>query len=155
MNGIDFSIVSEVAEIENELRKLHIYVPNISKKILKKITSKQKSKLRTAYRQSGLKTTSNALYKSIYGTAKNNFTGYAGIASKQAYKFIPLNYGMEIRAKDKYLTFQVNGEWVKVRSVHIPARNFFEVGARYMDSQEMKRDIEVILKREVDKALKV
>lgn len=149
-----YSIESNIDEIENKLKKLGLFIPNIERKILKKIVSKGKTKLRQGLKSSGIHTKTGSLYKSIYGSAKNEHIAYLGVMSKQAYRFIPLNYGATISAKRKeYLTFKIGDRWVKVKSVVIPARAFFDRATNYVGSAEMDVDVITIVNKEIDKLM--
>lgn len=153
---VKISIESEIREVEETLQELGLSIPNINKKILKKIVAKGKNKLRKAYRSSGLDTKTGSLYRSIYGSAKTDSAGYIGIVSKMAYRFIPQNYGATIQPKHgEYLNFKVGDTWVKVRSVSIPAHNFFYAAEQYVNSEEMQNDIISVLDKELDRLTKL
>lgn len=60
--------------------------------------------------------------------------------------------GTEIKAKnEKYLTFQIDGKWVKKVSVRIPSKNFIEEPAEsYLKSGDMKKDMDFYLQKKLD-----
>ena len=154
---LQMEIESDIAATQATLAELGIHIPNISKKILKRIASKGRAKLRKAYMTSGIETKTGALYKALFQSAKGNDLAYFGVASKQHYVFLPLNYGAEIQAKGgAYLTFQdASGGWHRVKSIHIKARNFFHAAEDYIGSQEYQADIDTVVGREVDKLFKL
>lgn len=153
---VNLSIESNLLPVEERLQELGLYIPKLQKKIIQKITAKGKSKLRSAYRRSGLQSKSGKLYAAIYGKAKTEDVGYLGIASKQHYKALPNIFGADIYPKNSdYLRFQVNGEWKTVRSVHIPAHNFWSAAENYINSAEMQKDIDSVVEKEIDRMFRL
>lgn len=63
-----------------------------------------------------------------------------------------LNYGKKIEAKyRKYLTFTVNGNFVRVKNVQIQAKNFMNSGEQYISSGAFQTDAQAILNKELKK----
>jgi hypothetical protein len=149
---ISISIENNIALYEQELEEMGLSIPGWCKKILRVLTAKGKNKLRIGYKNSGLTIKSGRLYKSIYGSVKNDYVAYLGILSKQAYKFIPQNYSAEISAKNKeYMQFEVAGNWVSVKSFKIPEHDYFSAAENYLNSTAAEVDEERVLQREIDK----
>lgn len=65
--------------------------------------------------------------------------------------------GYSITAKDphKYLTFNINGKWVKKKSVTVAPRDFIEAPIdRYMESGELERRIDKAFDKQLQKVAK-
>jgi len=151
---VTLSISQDINEAEAQLKKLGLFIPNINKKILKRLATKGRSELRSAYKRSGLHEYTGKLFNGIYMSVKTNDAAYVGMVSKQAYKFIPLNYGMRIRPKtQKNLVFRGFNGWVRVSEVNIPSRNFFKAIESYLNGPRMYKDINTVLDREVQKIM--
>jgi len=151
---VTLSISSDLNEAEAKLKKLGYFIPNINKKILKRLATKGRSELRSAYKRSGLQEYTGKLFNGIYMSVKTSEAAYVGVISKQAYKFIPLNYGMRITPKKHgKLVFRGYDGWVRVSEVTIPARNFFGALERYLGSSRIYKDINAVLDREVKKVM--
>lgn len=149
---VNVDIRCDIQEVHSALKELGINLKNINRKILKRVTIKARSKARKAFT---LNSKTGELKKSIYSSSRRNDVGFVGMMSKKLYRFIPHEYGATlVPKKEKYLKFQINGEWKSVKSVHIPARPFL-VGAiqGYVESNEFNDDIQIVLDREVNKAM--
>ena len=161
---LDLSVESDVAGVEDELKELGLYIPNIARKILKRLTAKGRSKLKKAYGQIGIHEGSGeAKYKgtreyvhlrdALFASAKDLYVGYFGRGEQGKIQVHPLNYGAELRpSRGEYLTFRdASGNWHKVKSVHIAAHNFFAAATDYVGSAEYENDIDTVVSREVNK----
>lgn len=65
--------------------------------------------------------------------------------------------GYSITAKDphKYLTFNINGKWVKKKSVTVAPRDFIEAPIdRYMESGELRNSIDKAFDKQLEKVAK-
>ena len=83
------------------------------------------------------------MYDVVSSNAKSsNMVGYGYVNAS----------GADIKAKNgKYLTFQIDGKWVKKASVKIPSKNFIEEpGERYLRSTQMKDDMDFYLQKKLD-----
>ena len=154
---VKVSIESNISDVNKHLEELKLYIPKLGKIIISRISYKGRAIARKSYKRSHITTRTGALYKAIYGSAKTEYAGYIGIASKQAYKFIPLNYGGSHTPTRgaKYLTFLVGNRWVSVKATTIPARNFFRDAIDYTKSSEMANDINKIAIKQIGKMYKI
>jgi|GEM_PF-5662156 len=158
MSGmVGLSIESNLDDVEKEVSALGLCMPDLDRKILSRVSLKGRAKLRKAYKASGIHTARGDLYKAIFASAKSGEVAYFGVASKQHYKFIPINYGEELRpTRNDFLLFQgSNGDWHRVRSVHIKAHDFFAVALNYVNSPEFQEDIDRVVDREVSRMFKI
>lgn len=151
---IELEIQYDVNVIQDKLEALGIDLKNVNRKILKRITAKARSKIIAEYRRNYH--SKGGITKAVYASAKNNNAGFVGILSKKAYIYKLKETGGTIKVKrKKYLTFQINNQWVKVKSVSITANPFIKPAfGRYSRSGEYKQDIDLVVQRIIDKANK-
>jgi hypothetical protein len=156
-----FSVDLEFKEFKKQIEQFQYEMPKIAKKMMTAVFSEMRKNARAAAPRDSGKLRRSINYfafddwegrlttwnKGKNGTAKN----YGFYSSFQ-------ETGVEIHAKkEEYLTFKINGEWKKVKSVRIPAKPFMRpsfdkyfagnaaLGIRIMDmklQQEMNRIIE-------------
>lgn len=166
MQTIGNGIISVKAEVDQVLRFFDGIKANeksISRSIMSQVGQGGRKYVRSRY-SSILHKRSGALYKSIkYRVYKNGknvvFTADANSGKKTSkdgrtarYGFM-LASGYTINAKNgKYLTFNINGKWIKRKSVTVSPRDFMEGPlTRYMDSGELKNRIDKAFEKQLDK----
>lgn len=107
---------------EKALRALDVTkrdMNKIAKKMMIKTFQEARKEIRAGYRGKVLRRGTGNLSKNIIIKGSNDFSGLLRVASFYASFH---ETGTTITAKKKYLTFQVKGNWVKVKQVTIPAR---------------------------------
>jgi hypothetical protein len=155
-------IKSDIADAKEGLEALGLEIKNINRKILRTLTTRAKTKVRTSYRQN-LNTKSGVMIGSAYSSAKNNVAGWVGLGSPLA---MVQETGKTINAKGKYMRIFIgktiktawgkgygDGKWLTVKSVSIPARPFFYPAMEeFAGSAEYMAIIEKVLAREIKRA---
>lgn len=149
------SIQADISESINFLEKLGADRKKTLRRILSGVGSDARNKAKKAYKSSGLNQRSGTLYRSISrkivsrGQAvmieakaqneKNIFYGYA------------LTKGSKITAPEgKSLSFQINGKWIKAKSVQLKAHDFIEQPVkRYLDSNAFKVKVDKLVDKEI------
>lgn len=169
------SIKAECKDAIKTLEKLQYNTKYIQRKILSGVGTQAKNQVKRQYNTLLHKRSGN-LYKSINRkvnkkgdtvsitanvVAGNNATvvvdngrkGRGKTLVKQARYGYILAYGSHIKAKNKeYLTFKVNGKWVKKKEVFVKERNYMKPPVeRYLGSSDYKATVERILQKEIDK----
>lgn len=149
-------IQTDFYEVEELLKNLGKQGKNISRYILRNIGRITKNKIKKSY-NIYLHKQSGDLYKSI--TSSQSKRGLYNVISANAkddktkvrYAYV-LAQGAEIKAKNKkYLTFNVNGKWVKKKSVKLPSNEFMETPAnKYLKSTQMKQDMDKYLQKKLE-----
>jgi hypothetical protein len=131
------------------------------RRILSGIGTAAKNQVKKAYKSYGLSKGTGALYKSI--TRKVIRSGKAVIveakaqsAKNQVFYGYALSKGAEITAKNgEYLTFQIDGKWVKVHSVKLPSRDFVTTPVkRYLGSPAFSQKLDQLVDREIKRVEK-
>lgn len=113
-------------ELQEQLGSFQNDIDYIKKRITAKILSLTKKDVQKGLKGQFLKKDTGYLYKSIKYKA---FPG--GIGSIRAGAFYASNHENGIieihprKRSNKYLVFQINGEWKKVSLIHLPKRVFF------------------------------
>jgi len=98
---------------------------------------------------SGMGTVNGWLSRHVYGVRRSETHG---VVAAPMFKAEILERGGIIKAKkEKYLTFKVNGEWKKVKSVKIPAKKWFTEATRGMESSDAYM---AAINQGIDKVLK-
>lgn len=149
-------IQTEFQLVEELLKNLGKQGKSISRYVLRNIGRITKNKIKKSY-NIYLHKQSGDLYKSIksYQSKRALYNVISANAtddkSKVRYAYV-LASGSTIQAKNKkYLTFNVNGKWVKKKSVKIPANDFMETPAtKYLKSTQMKQDMDKYLQKKLD-----
>lgn len=141
-------------DAEKALRALDVTkrdMSRIAKRMMSKTFQEARKEIRAGYRGKTLQKQSGNLAKTITYKASNDFSGLLRVASYYA-SFHEL--GVTITAKKKnFLTFQVKGNWVKVKSVTIPKRPVVEpVNEKYFGNGRAAEPImEQTMQAELDK----
>lgn len=125
--------------------------------LLSGIGTAAKGEVRRAYKSYGLSKGTGQLYKSIQRKVFRN--GKAVVVQAKAQRDGKVYYGYalaggsEIKAgKDKWLTFQKDGSWVKVKSVKLPKRNFVEEPVQnWLKSPKFTAKVDELMKKEIAK----
>ena len=148
------SLETDFDEAFNLIDGLGKEFPKIRRKVLAGIGTTAVKKSKTAYRGMLQKRTGN-LYKSIKRSVVKSGKAVviyprAKSSNNVAYGF-PLAKGSVIRAKDDdYLTFQVNGRWVKKKEVRVPSHDFVEGPINsYLGSKAHKDQMDQIIEKEL------
>lgn len=122
----------------------------IARRMMSKVSGAIRKDVRDKNLKGGvLKKQEGLLLKSIKYKAKTDFT--ATISSGTSYSSTH-EMGKSILPKNKkYLTFQVDGEWKKVRNINIPQRQFlWPVIDEYFQTKKAEKIMDDVL----DEALK-
>jgi hypothetical protein len=145
--SITFSIDSDIKHVLNAVSATKADGPKIRKKLLGIAASGGRSAVRKST-YSNLKRGSRALYKGYYYRVKNPDEAY--IVNRAVHASTQI-FGNVINVKSaKYLTFQIDGEWKKVKRVHVSGRlKFFEEIDRYLGSNLMVKKLEEKLVKEL------
>ena len=157
--------VSVKAEIDDALKFFDGLAANkttIARGLLNTVGAGGKRSIRRNY-PALLHKRSGMLYKSIkYTTYRNGtqvvFTNTANSGKRTSkdgrtarYGFM-LASGYTITAKKGYLTFNINGKWVKKQSVTVAPRDYMEEPVlRYMNSGELNRNLDATFQKQVDR----
>ena len=152
-------------EIDDALKffdGLNVNKTTIARGLLNTVGAGGKSRIKRNY-PALLHKRSGLLYKSIkYTTYRNGtkviFTNTADSGKRTSkdgrtarYGFM-LASGYTITAKSGYLTFNINGKWVKKKSVTVASRDYMEEPVlRYMDSGELNRNLDATFQKQVDR----
>lgn len=130
--------------------------PKIRRRLLAGIGTSIKNRSKKAYR-SLLKKKSGNLYKSLKRRVVKSGKAVVIDAKARAENHVFYGYalaeGSTITAKkDKYLTFQIDGKWVKKESVKLPEKDYVSAPAeRYLGSAEYRQQIDKLVQKEIDK----
>lgn len=153
-----FSVEEDFSIIKKQLNEVGLEknINRIQKTILRRLGSKSRTKVRQSLR-SNFKRRTGSLSKSIgYKITRNNTAIISPKDGKNMMKANVLEKGAFIRPKKgNYLTFQINGKWIRKRSITIEGRNWFHSAVdKFMKSSESQKLIEDTLYKEVDKIWK-
>lgn len=130
--------------------------PKIRRRLLAGIGTTVKNKAKREYKTL-LKQKSGNLYKSlkrrVIKSGKAVVIDAKARAENQVFYGYALAEGSTITAKnDKYLTFQIDGKWVKKESVKLPENDYISKPAeRYLGSSEYRQQIDKLVQKEIDK----
>lgn len=130
--------------------------PKIRRRLLAGIGTTVKNKAKREYKAL-LKQKSGNLYKSlkrrVIKSGKAVVVDAKARAKNQVFYGYALAEGSTITAKSqKYLTFQVDGKWVKKESVKLPENDYISKPAeRYLGSAEYRQQIDRLVQKEIDK----
>ena len=165
METIGNGIISVKAEVDQVLRffdGIKVSEKSISRGIMSQVGQGGRKAVRSKY-GSILHKRSGALYKSIkYKVYKNGrnvvFSADANSGKKTSkdgriarYGYM-LASGYTITAKHGFLTFNINGKWLKKKSVTVAPKDFMEGPLnRYMDSGDLKDRIDKAFQKQLDK----
>ena len=150
------SVECDLDEALDFFRGLEKEYPKIRRRMLAGIGSSARNRAKKAYR-GVLNKGSGNLYKSIKrGVVKS---GKAVVISPQARADNHVLYGYAlqqsalIEAKDSdYLTFQIDGKWVKKKSVRLKEHDFMEGPIlQYLGSQDYRDQLDKLLAKEITK----
>lgn len=150
------SVETDFDEAFSFLFRLNKQFPRVRRNLLAGIGQASVGRSKTAYKGLLQKRSGN-LYKSIKKSVVKS--GKAVVIYPRAmsdnnvrYGF-PLAKGSVIQAKgDNYLTFQVNGKWVKKKQVQIGSHDFVEGPImKYIGSQDYYNQVNRLLKKEIEK----
>lgn len=161
------SVKSDFDEVRKTLDETGAQVKNINRKILTGVGTKAKNAARRAYEVT-LKKRSGALYQGIQRivTRKGDRVVIYSPASREGGKSRSSRYGFilasgaTIKAKGRgflqtsipYLTFKVDGRWVRTREVNLPAKDWLTPPIEaYLNSPRYDDDVNRILDREIKK----
>ena len=161
---LDEGVISINADISDAMayfNGLEVNKKAIQKKLLSAVGTGGKQAIRRNYR-SVLKKRSGTLYKSIRSYVERNgsavvFTNNAdsgkntGKGGKAGRYGFMLASGYDVEAKDKLLTFQIDGKWYRMHHVHVDAKDFTEGPIeRYVDSLDCQNRLDTALQKQVD-----
>ena len=150
------SIETDISEPLEYLESLGANKHKAMRRILGGVGTAAKAQVKKAYKSHGLSKGTGALYKSI--TRKVMRSGKAVIVEAKAqtpednvFYGYALAKGAQITAKKgKYLTFQIDGKWIKVHSVKLPERDFVASPVkRYLNSPAFGTKLDQLVEREL------
>lgn len=151
------SVEADLSGPLDTLEKMGARRRTVMKRMLSQVGTAAKNEAKRAYRPVGLRKQTETLYKSIQKKVMRN--GAAVIIRPGAQRDGSVLYGYAlakgaiITAKDsKWLTFQKDGKWVKVRSVRIPSHDYImgPVG-KYLKSTAFKDKVDTIMEKEIQR----
>ena len=128
----------------------------IRRHLLAGVGTSAKNKAKT-FAKSKIHKQSGALFKSfkrrVISHGKAVLIEAKARAANQVFYGYALAKGATIKAKHSdYLTFQVDGKWVKAHEVKLPERDYIsEPVKKYIDSSECKQQMERLVQKELDK----
>lgn len=145
--------LTEVMELFDNLEKGQ---NRIRRNILAGVGTSAKNRVKKLYKTYNLQKGTGALYKSIRRKVIRSGKAViveAGARNKQILYGYALAKGSAIRAKsDEYLTFQIDGKWVKVHQVKLPERDFVSEPVNdYLKSTALRNQLDKLAQREIDK----
>lgn len=150
------SIETDINDALEFLENLGANKHTTMRRILSGTGTAAKNQVKKAYKSYGLSKGTGALYKSI--SKKVIRSGKAVIVEakvqsekNQVFYGYALAKGAEITAKSgEYLTFQIDGKWIKVHSVKLPERDFVATPVkRYLSSPAFGQKLDQLVEREV------
>lgn len=153
----ELSVETDISEPIKMLTELGGKKTTVMRHLLSGLGTAAKRQVKKAYKSQGLNKRTGALYKSIQRKVLRNGKAVLIQAKAQsddkAYYGYALAKGSTITAKNSnYLTFQVNGKWVKVHSVKLPAHDFVESPVKtYLQSTDFKVKLDQLVEKEVAK----
>lgn len=150
------NVKADIDEAMEVFEKLEKGQNTIRRHLLAGIGTSAKNRAKT-YSKSLIHKQSGALYKSFKRTIVRS--GKAAIieakarAANQVFYGYALAKGATIKAKhNDYLTFQIDGKWIKKKEVKLPSRDYInEPVKKYIDSAECKLQMEKLVQKELDK----
>lgn len=129
----------------------------IRRHILAGVGTSAKNKVKKLYKTYGLKNGTGALFKSIKRRVIRSGEAVIIDANARSQKQVLYGYalakGAAIRAKsDDYLTFQIDGKWVKTHEVKLPERDFIaEPVNEYLKTNAFRQQLDRLAQKEIDK----
>jgi hypothetical protein len=154
------NIEFDYKEFEKQVTSIRGKIPKIAKKMMAAVFTPMRNEVRRKV-SSMFKKRTGRLRRSINYWAFDDWSG--AVTTKQkakgnsAWYASFLENGTTINAKDgKYLTFKVNGEWKKVKSVTAPSRPFMKpVFESYFggSGEKAKKLMDKKLQSEIEKLL--
>ena len=165
----DSGVINIKAEIDDAKKffdGLNVNEKTITKQLLKTTGSGGLSRIRRGY-NSVLNKRSGTLYKSLKYVIRDNntkvvFTNTANSGKKTskdgrlAYYGFMLASGYDVTAKEgRWLTFNVNGKWARVKQIHVAPRDFVEGPIdRFMESGDLDRRLDTTFQKQVERVEK-
>ncbi|MCF0237026.1 MAG: hypothetical protein HUK24_00385 [Sphaerochaetaceae bacterium] len=156
-NASIVSVEADISEPLNMLEQMGAKKKTIMRRMLSQIGTAAKNEGKKAYRSSGLKKGTGALYKSIQKKVMKN--GSAVLIKPSARKDGSVLYGYAlakgatITAKNgDYLAFQKDGKWIRTKSVTIKPHDYISgpIG-RWLKSTQFKAKVDSIVESEIRK----
>lgn len=149
------SVETDIKEALDMLEGLGGKRSTVMRHLLSGIGTSAKNEAKKAYRSFGLHKRSGTLYKSF--TRKVFRSGKAVMVSAKARSKDNVFYGYAlakgslVRPKNGgWLTFQIDGKWVRTRSVKLPPRDFVERPVlAYLRSASFKARVDSLMEREI------
>lgn len=162
-------IIVDSKSVEKAIKDTKLKLPNIvvrlQKKVNQQVIKSAKARFRSQfnvnnhnkYTLTNANATNNAkknaqpILKNFKNTKSKKYKETTWILNNSYYANW-LEKGATIKAKKKYLTFRVNGEWKKVKSVSIPSRPFVKSSVdEYWNSGKQKEIQEKELQKILEK----
>lgn len=142
----------------------------VTRNIMRGVGKAAKKEVKDKYFSSGLHRRSGTLFRSIQSWTTNNgetavvapkrskyskaerAQGKRGYKTDVSYGYM-LAHGATVTAKNGgYLTFKVNGRWVKVRQTRYEAHDFVEKPIKkYLESASFKTKMDELAQKEIDR----
>lgn len=150
---INVPITIDKKDFEKKLGEFSYKMPSIARTLMNRVNTQIKKDVRKELKTRKYNTKSEkSIYKNIYSKSKKDFTAYIGVKN-EAYHSRFIEHGAFIKSKDgSFLTFQINGEWKKVKSVTLEPKPFLEpVIKNYWDTEKANKIMEEAFDKIVDK----
>ncbi len=151
---MNLSIEADVKEVYKDLNATKIQTPSINKKMVNSAVSRGRTRTRQATYKNGIKKDSGDLRKKTISKVFRQCSDILGYIVNRSIQASNLEFGNTITSKKKpYLTFVINGQFIKVKSVTIPGGRlgFFSTLNNYFASNEPMQRMEKVLIRELNK----
>lgn len=141
-------------DAQDALKKIKltaVEMRRISRRLMMRSLAEARKDVRREYRGGTLKRGTGDLARSVQIKADNSFGGSLRVTAAYASFH---ETGVTIRPKEKnYLTFQVNGNWVRKSEVTIPARPVAHpvMRAHYSHGGKAEKTMDNVFQQELDK----
>ena len=120
---IDVTVRTEIDDAVNGLVDMGVDAKKAMRGILTQLAASGRKLVRANMYGSGMGHVNGWLSRHVYGIRRSE--SHAVVAAPRYISEILERGGTIKTKKAKYLTFKVNGEWKKVKSVNIPAKKWF------------------------------
>lgn len=154
----ELSIETDIKKAVSFLEELGKSNKAALKRVLTQTTTAAKPSVKKAYKASGLRKNSGALYKSIKGKVfkhGNIAMIWAGARRDESILYgYALAKGATIKAKKKpYLKFQIDGKWISKKEVKLKKHDFVEGPVKgYLRTQAFKDKLDSFIQKEIERA---
>lgn len=160
-NNAIFSINLDNSQFESEMNAMIAEMPKIAKKMMRAVNKVVKKHVKTETRARGYLNTKQmsfgeaSISKNIMSFENDDFTGKLMIG-RNAFHARFIEYGATPKPKhNKYLIFQIDGEWKKSAGFTIPANPFLTpIANAVWNGNEASEIMDNTLQKELDRIFK-